>query len=87
MSVQAKFKVQSISRTGGSKYNQQTKQYDPCETQTIRLQPVYDSDPTSENGKFYAATPGGQIELGIVNAEAGNYFELDAEYLVNFEKA
>lgn len=87
MSVQAKFKVQSISRSDGSKYNADTKQYDRCEMQTIRLQPVYDSDPTSENGKFYVATPSGQIELGVVNAEAGNYFELGAEYVVNFAKA
>lgn len=86
MSVQAKFKVISITRQSGSKHVPGTG-YVPHEQQVIRLAPVYDSNPESVNGKFFQATPSGQIELGVVNADAGNYFELDAEYLVDFSKA
>ena len=33
----------------------------------VDMTPVYDSDPESENAKFYKATPWGQITLGTVN--------------------
>ncbi len=77
--VRAKFKVESIER---SKYGGQ-------EMQTIKLSPVYpkQGDPNDENAKFYAATPSGSIQLGTVNPEAGNKFELGKEYYVEFTPA
>ena len=54
---------------------------------TILLDPVYDKDPESENGRFFAATPGGNINLPIVNANASKEFEVGAEYFVTFKKA
>lgn len=76
MSVRAKFKVDSITRT---------KQYDGQEAQTIRLTPVVDG--SEENKQFYKYTPGGSIDLSTVNADAGNQFELGAQFYVDFTKA
>lgn len=73
--VRAKFKVDSIERA---------KWHPDKEVQTIKLSPVYSNDPESENAKFYAATPGGQILLGTVNAEAAKEFDLGKEFYVDF---
>lgn len=35
---------------------------------------------------FGKATPSGNVELLIVNPEAADYFEIEGEYLVSFEK-
>lgn len=51
----------------------------------IRLSPVVDG--SEENKKFYAATPGGNIQLNTVNAAAAEQFEEGKEYYVTFEKA
>lgn len=77
MSVQAKFKVDSIER---SLYYGNDK-----ELQNIKMSPV--TNGSEENKKFYAYTPCGQISLGTVNADAANYFELGKEYMLTFEKA
>jgi len=82
MSVRAKFKVMSIERLSGNGYFG-----NPKEVQNIKLSPVYDNNKDSENGKFYAATPSGKIELITVNPEAGNQFELDKQYYIDFTKA
>lgn len=73
--IRAKFKVTSTSgdqATNGGK--------------TINLQPVYSSDPQSENYTWSQATPSGQIQLFISNPAAADAFELGAEYLVDFTK-
>lgn len=81
MSVRAKFKVGSYSTSiQGQGENER-------EVRTVHLNPVYDADKTSENGKFYAYTPGGHIELGTINPEAWNQFELGKEYYVDFTPA
>lgn len=71
--VRAKFKVSEITQRDFGK--------------SILLQPVYSSDPESENGKFYKQTPGGKIELGTVNDEAAKEFEVGKEYFVDFTLA
>jgi hypothetical protein len=53
----------------------------------VTLRPVYDPDPNSENGQFYASTPGGQVDLGIMNPKAAEGFEVNALYYVDFTKA
>jgi hypothetical protein len=85
MSVRAKFKVHSITSTL-TRVNQAGQTVEK-ELQTINLSPVYDNDPESENGKFYAYTPAGKIELGTVNADAAKDFELGKEMYVTFEPA
>lgn len=80
-SVVAKFTVGSITRAKGW-YGAND------EVQTIHLSPVTGGTGASEeNKKFWAATPSGKIEIGIVNKDTGSYFELGEEYLVTFTKA
>ncbi len=55
---------------------------------TVKLEPVRkDADPESENSKFWAASPNGEIRLGTLNMDAAAYFEISGEYYVTFEKA
>lgn len=75
--VRAKFKVQSIKRSSGWGGNK--------EVQTIELVPV--TGGSDENTRFYAATPGGKIELSVVRAEVGNRFDIGDEFYVDFTKA
>ncbi len=77
MTVRAKFVVQSITRQKGWSGN--------AEVQTIKLNPV--SSGSEEDKKFFAATPSGTVELGVVNPDAGNYFELGQAYYLDFTKA
>lgn len=91
MSVVAKFRVTKIelSSYDRPRYNEQ-KQYvgsDKIEMRTIILAPVYSDDPSSENKKFWDASPSGEIRLGTVNPAAWAGFDLDGEYLITFEKA
>jgi hypothetical protein len=95
MSVKAKFKV-SRWETSGYKYKIDPKgpwvpeNVKTVEQRTIFMEPVYsnrDGSQNEENKKFFAATPSGEIKMGVVNQEAWPYFELDTEYYVTFEKA
>lgn len=51
----------------------------------IYLSPVYSG--SEENAQFFAATPGGQIILHIVNPVAAEQFEVGKEYYVDFTPA
>jgi hypothetical protein len=53
----------------------------------VKLQPVYSTDPASENKAFWSATPSGTIELGGLSAEVLARFELGKEYYVDFTPA
>lgn len=77
MTVRAKFKVNSITRQTG--YN------GAKEVQTIKLAPV--TSGSEENSKFYAATPGGQIELSIIPLDVASNFDIGDEFYVDFTKA
>lgn len=57
------------------------------EGKKITMRPVYDSNPESENGKFFKLTPGGVVELSTVNEEAAAQFEVGDEFFVDFTKA
>lgn len=81
--VRAKFIVNSITRTQSTAW--QDGKCVPQEVQTIRLFPV--SGTSEENKAFFASTPTGSIELATVNPEAGNAFELNKEYYVDFTPA
>lgn len=84
MSVKAKFKVQSITSTVGTRWN--GSEYSSEEVRTIRLWPV-SGGPGTENAEFFASTPSGVIDLGTVVKAAAEYFALDGEYYVTFERA
>jgi len=77
MSVRAKFKVSEIT----------THSYGNQLMKTVKLAPVpKDADPESENSKFWAASPNGEIRLGTLNMSAAEQFEINAEFYVDFTK-
>lgn len=69
--VRAKFKVQSNQEQYGA--------------HTIYMYPV--TQGSKENSEFFAATPGGQIMLGVVNPEASKPFVPGEEWYVDFHRA
>lgn len=71
MTVRAKFKVASLTKTEHG--------------DSIRLQPVTSGSP--ENAEFYKWTPCGQIELSTINPEAAKQFEIGKEFYVDFTAA
>lgn len=91
MAVRAKFKVNKIERQNYSRaIRQENGNYTSQEEemQTIVLAPVYrNGDPEHENTKFWNASPAGEIRLGTINAAAAAYFELGAEYYIDFTRA
>lgn len=76
MTVRAKFRVESI--------NTQTDAEGKATGATIKMKPVYDADPNSENGQFFRWSPWGQIELGTVNPAAAEQFRLHTDVFVDF---
>jgi len=74
MTVRTKFKVNCLDTF-------------PDGSAKICLSPVYDSNPESENAKFYKQTPWGDITLGTVNNDAAAQFTLGSEFYVDFTKA
>jgi hypothetical protein len=72
MNVRAKFTVTKILGSG-------------TEPRSISLSPVYDG--SAENKSFFAATPGGSIELYCANPEATAQFTVGGEYYVDFTPA
>jgi len=60
--------------------------YERYETQTIVLQAVYKDKDNEENTAFWQATPSGEIKLNTINKNAGDYFELEGEYYIDFTK-
>lgn len=74
MSVRAKFRCDNI---------------EPADDDlvTISMSPVYDSNPESENGRFWKYTPWGSVQLGTINKAASDQFEVGKEYFVDFSPA
>lgn len=77
MTTRAKFTVVSITRQQGWAGHK--------EIQTVRLQPVTGN--SEENKRFYAATPGGAIELSAIPEAVGAEFDIGDEFYVDFTKA
>jgi len=74
MTVRAKFKVRS-------------KNDEPGLGCSVVLDAVYDSNPDSENGKFFRWTPSGCITMGVVNEAASAQFVVGDEVYVDFTPA
>jgi hypothetical protein len=91
MAVRAKFRVQRIELTAGTKRAPDVgdvPHYLPTVLHTIVLAPVYgNGDPSHENTKFWEASPSGEIKLGTINEHAAAQFEMGAEYYIDFTKA
>lgn len=88
MSTRAKFKVQKIERTLGSRKTD-SGGYEPVEFQTIILHPVFPrpDQPYHENNRFWSASPSGEFRLGTINPEAWEVFELSGEYYIDITPA
>jgi hypothetical protein len=59
-----------------------------CDSKTdtsISLTPVYGD--SEENKRFFAATPGGKIDLYVVNKAAVDQFGIGQEFYVDFTPA
>jgi hypothetical protein len=83
MQVRAKFKCDSITHLMMQIWDGKTSA--PTPARTIVMTPVYgNGDPDHENTKFWKASPGGKLELNIVNAEAVEGFEVGKEYYLDF---
>jgi len=92
--VTAKFKVESITLTAGSRAvldekgvpKKDDKGYyvtEPCEMRSIKMHPVYgNGDPHHENTKFWQSTPSGEFRLDCVNAAASEQFKVGQEWLL-----
>jgi len=59
--------------------------WEKCIMTSLVFEPV--AGDTEENKKFWAASPFGKIELGIVNPEAVEELEILKEYYVDFTLA
>ena len=78
--VRAKFWVTSVSRWQPA---------DKPSGGTVKLLPVYSTDPNHENKQWWDATPNGEITLGISNPAGFAPFEanLGKEMYVDFTPA
>lgn len=83
--VRAKFKVLRYESQLMST-RQPDGTYRDQEVRTIVLVPVGPAagGESEENKRFFAATPSGEIRLGVVNASAAAHFVLGAELYVDF---
>jgi hypothetical protein len=77
MSVRAKFTVVEKAQRKSS--------YSGEVTTVIKLAPV--TQGSDENKEFYHYTPSGSIDLGTINPNVVNQFELGKEYYVDFTEA
>lgn len=84
--VRCKFKVNSITRSEGTRPNAEGK-YEKCIMSTISASPTYSTDPNSENKKFWDASPGGKFELNCVNEAAVAQLEIGKEYYIDISPA
>lgn len=90
--VRAKFKVDAINRTMGSRKSEKKNSdgrdiWEPAEIRSVVMSPVYGNGSNEENNKFWNATPTGRLELGCCNLEAAQHFELGKEYYIDFTPA
>lgn len=77
MNVRAKFTVtEKAQRKYGASGELQT---------TVKLSPV--TSGSDENKEFYHYTPSGSIDLGTINPQVVDSFELGKEYYVDFTPA
>jgi hypothetical protein len=51
------------------------------------LNAVYDSNPDSENGRFFRYTPCGRLSLSTVNPSAAEAFVVGRDYYLDFTPA
>jgi hypothetical protein len=72
-SVRAKFRIESRTETATGFQ--------------VKLEAVYDSNPESENGKFFRYTPSASITMQTINPAAAEMFKPGTEVYVDFTPA
>ena len=91
MSIRCKFKVDEIKRINSSKWvtdaDGKNGKSVPVEMRSVKMSPVYSTEPGTENKKFWNATPTGSLEFNTVNLEAVEGLELGAEYYLDITPA
>lgn len=75
MTMRAKFTVQTITQTQG--WGNHPRIW------TVRMIPVSGAG-SPENAAFYAATPGGSIDLSLVADPVGQNFAIGQSFYVDF---
>ncbi|MEY4531316.1 MAG: hypothetical protein RLZZ156_2037 [Deinococcota bacterium] len=81
--IRAKFKCDSA---GISVWGKKEKDGEILHQTEFKFSPVHDPDPQSENGRFYRATPQGNIVL-MATSLANDAFSPGEEYYVEFSPA
>lgn len=99
MTIRCKFKVDAITRRQQSvqklgedglpvKDERGHHVYVPGEVWDVEMSPVYaNGDPSHENSKFWAASPGGNFKVTTVNASAVASLKLGGEYYIDITPA
>lgn len=67
------------------KFSCHTKEVYPDGAGSVKMYPVYSG--SEENKKFFAATPGGVIDLQVLNPEALKQLEEGKEYYIDITLA
>lgn len=76
-----KFQITSKEKFETHVYNKNH----PVPVVNLTAMPVYGN--SKENESFFAATPGGQLQLGVVNRDAVKDFEIGDEVYIIIKKA
>lgn len=92
MRVRAKFRVTTVSKYEGSvpdgvdeKGRQKSK---PGIVATVEARPVYgNGDPSHENSKFWAASPGGEFKLNCVVPGLVEHLQPGVEFYLDITTA
>ena len=88
MIVRCKFRCDQITHLLIHGWDQDANQSTVKPGRTIKMSPVYgNNDPKHENTKFWEATPGGSLELNVINASAAEIFEVGKEYYLDLTPA
>ena len=84
MKVRCKFKCRTTGKYEGCRYvvKDGVGSYVPGFNHTAELYPV--TGDSKENQEFFAATPGGKLELSVM---VGQFFEPGKEYYIDIEEA
>ena len=84
MTTRAKFRVDSVEISTQPVYNRETRESEAKQVAIITLHPV--TGASKENEEFYAATPGGEIKLSVLNFPAAEMFKQGGEIYVDFTR-
>lgn len=81
MTTRAKFQLIKTTQTMHSKKDNDGN-WITVPLTSMSFQVVHGNTP--ENERFFASTPSGTIELGVINPDAAQQFELGKEYYIDF---